>query len=450
MVSIILCLSKEMCFVSAQKLIDYIKDKKILILGFGREGKSTYNFIRKYLPEKQLTIGDRNSVTIDDVNVSYDCGEDYLDNLGNYDLVFKSPGIPFLGISYPDTTEITCQTDMFLRFADCTVVGITGTKGKTTTSTLIFRMLSEAGFDTSLIGNMGVPVFEKIDMPDTSVAVIEMSSHQLEFTRSSPHIAVMTNIYEEHLDHYEEGFKGYVNSKLNIVKHQTAEDFFVFNGTQGLKEYIDTDSLKSTCIKVYSEPDSFVATLTGINNNLRGRHNAMDIGFATAAAKAMGADEESIRRAIEKFEGIPNRMEYFGTYAGVDYYNDAIATIPEAVLCAVEAIGTVGTLIIGGLDRGLDYTEFEKALSILNIDNLVCLPETGHNIADHITEIGTDICIYKAKDLPDAVDFCVAHTTKGKACIMSPAAASYNYYRDFEEKGNHFKQLVKEKTQEVL
>ena len=431
---------------SALQLIDYISDKKILILGFGREGKSTYNFIRKYLPEKHLTIGDKNTVTLEDSNVSFDCGEDYLEHLGNYDLVFKSPGIPFVGVRYPKTTEITCQTDMFLRFADCRIVGITGTKGKTTTSTLTFRMLSEAGFDASLIGNMGIPVFEKIDMPASAIAVIEMSSHQLEFTRTSPHVAIMTNVYEEHLDHYEEGFKGYVNSKLNIVRHQTEEDFFVFNGTQGLKEYIDTDALRSNCIKVYAEPDDFVATLTGINNNLRGRHNAMDIGFASAAAKAMGADEDSIRRAIEKFEGIPNRMEYFGTYAGVDYYNDAIATIPEAVLCAVEAIGNVGTLIIGGLDRGLDYTEFEKALSVLEIDNLVCLPETGHNIADNIEKIGTDICMYKAKDLPDAVDFCVTNTKKGKACIMSPAAASYNYYRDFEEKGNHFKQLVKDKT----
>ncbi len=431
---------------SANQLIDYIRDKNILILGFGREGKSTYNFIRKYLPEKHLTIGDKNAVILEDSNISFDCGDDYLAHLGNYDLVFKSPGIPFVGVRYPDTTEITCQTDMFLRFADCTIVGITGTKGKTTTSTLIYRMLSETGADVSLIGNMGIPVFEEINKPEGSIAVIEMSSHQLEFTRSSPHVAVMTNVYEEHLDHYEEGFTGYVNSKLNIVKHQTAEDFFIFNGTQGLSEYIDTDSLKSQCIKVYSEPDSFVATLTGLNKNLRGRHNAMDIGFAAAAAKTIGADEASIRRAIENFEGIPNRMEYFGTFGGVDYYNDSIATIPEAVLCAVEAIGNVGTLIIGGLDRGLDYTEFEKALSVLTIDNLVCLPETGHNIADNIAKIGTALCMYKAKDLPDAVDFCVAHTAKGKACIMSPAAASYNHYRDFEEKGNHFKHLVKEKN----
>ena len=132
---------------SAQNLIEYIKEKKVLILGFGREGKSTYNFIRKYLPAKHLTIGDKNSVTLDDTNVSFDCGEDYLEHLGNYDLVFKSPGIPFVGVRYPETTEITCQTDMFLRFADCTIVGITGTKGKTTTSTLTYRMLSEAGFD---------------------------------------------------------------------------------------------------------------------------------------------------------------------------------------------------------------------------------------------------------------------------------------------------------------
>ena len=222
---------------SANQLIDYIRDKNILILGFGREGKSTYNFIRKYLPEKHLTIGDKNAVILEDSKISFDCGDDYLAHLGNYDLVFKSPGIPFVGVRYPDTTEITCQTDMFLRFADCTIVGITGTKGKTTTSTLIYRMLSETGADVSLIGNMGIPVFEEINKPEGSIAVIEMSSHQLEFTRSSPHVAVMTNVYEEHLDHYEEGFTGYVNSKLNIVKHQTAEDFFIFNGTQGLSEY---------------------------------------------------------------------------------------------------------------------------------------------------------------------------------------------------------------------
>ena len=431
---------------SAQNLVDYIKDKKILILGFGREGKSTYHFIRQHLPEKHLTIGDRNTVTLEDDNVSFDCGEAYLDHLGDYDLVFKSPGIAFLGVSYPETTEITCQTDLFLRFCDCTVVGVTGTKGKTTTSTLIFKMLKEAGFDACLIGNIGVPVFEDINKNADSVAVIEMSSHQLEFTRTSPHIAVLTNVYEEHLDHYENGMSGYVGAKLNIVRHQKQGDYFIYNGTQGIADYLDETTLKSTCIRVYAQPDEFVQKLSTLNNNLKGRHNAMDIGFAAAAAKCMGADEVSIRRAIEKFEGIPNRMEYFGTFGGVDYYNDSIATIPEAVLCAVEAIGNVGTLIIGGLDRGIDYADFEDALAKLDIDNLVCLPETGHKIADALAGKDCKAHIQKVADLPEGVRFAVDNTKKGKACILSPAAASYNVYRDFEEKGSHYKQLVMNMT----
>lgn len=431
---------------SAQNLIEYIKDKKILILGFGREGKSTYNFIRRYLPEKHLTVGDRNTVTLNDANVSFDCGDNYLENLGDYDLVFKSPGIPFVGVRYPETTEITCQTDMFLRFCDCTVIGITGTKGKTTTSTLIFKMLREAGLDACLIGNIGVPVFEDLGKDKDSVAVIEMSSHQLEFTRTSPHIAVLTNVYEEHLDHYEEGFKGYVNSKLNIVRHQKEDDFFIYNGTQGISEYIDENSIRSEKIEVYAEPDEFVEFLATLNNNLKGRHNRMDIGYAVAAARKMGADDSAIRRAIVKFEGIPNRMEYFGTFDGVDYYNDSIATIPEAVICAVEALGSVGTLIIGGLDRGIDYTDFNKALAQMDIDNIVCLPETGHKTADALKELDCKANVVKVADLPEAVEFAKANTKWGKACIMSPAAASYNVYRDFEEKGSHYKQLVMNKA----
>ena len=430
---------------SAQNLIEYIKDKNILILGFGREGKSTYNFIRRYLPEKKLTIGDRNTVTLNDENVSFACGENYLGNLGNYDLVFKSPGIPFVGVTYPETTEITCQTDMFLRYCDCTVIGITGTKGKTTTSTLVFKMLREAGIDACLIGNIGVPVFEDIDRDKDSVAVIEMSSHQLEFTKTSPHIAILTNVYEEHLDHYNDGFKGYVNSKLNIVKHQNENDTFIYNGVQGIDEYIDTAAIKSEKIAITAENDEFLDFLATLNNNLKGRHNKTDIGYAMTAARKMGADDNAIRRAIVKFEGIPNRMEYFGTFDGVDYYNDSIATIPEAVICAVEALGSVGTLIIGGLDRGIDYTDFHKALAQMDIDNIVCLPETGHKTADALADMECKANVVKVADLPEAVAYATANTKWGKACIMSPAAASYNVYRDFEEKGNHFTQLVANK-----
>ena len=163
-----------------------------------------------------------------------------MDSLNDFDIVMKSPGIAFLDVDIKDGTLVTCQTDLFLKFAPCRKVGITGSKGKTTTSTLIYDMLKEGGFDARLIGNIGVPVLEDINTvtPET-IAVIEMSSHQLEFTTSSPEVAVLTNIYEEHLDHYRDGFRGYVNAKLNIVRRQKESDTFIYNATQGLDGLCD-------------------------------------------------------------------------------------------------------------------------------------------------------------------------------------------------------------------
>ena len=197
------------------------KNKKVLILGFGREGMSTYRFLRNMYPDMHLTIADKNEIKLDDKNVTLICGDSYMDSLNDFDIVMKSPGIAFLDVDIKDGTLVTCQTDLFLKFAPCRKVGITGSKGKTTTSTLIYDMLKEGGFDARLIGNIGVPVLEDINTvtPET-IAVIEMSSHQLEFTTSSPEVAVLTNIYEEHLDHYRDGFRGYVNAKLNIVRRQ--------------------------------------------------------------------------------------------------------------------------------------------------------------------------------------------------------------------------------------
>ena len=139
---------------SIPDFINYIKDRSILILGFGREGRSTYGFIRRYLPDKPLAVGDLNEVDTGNPLVTADCGTEYLSHLDRYDLVFKSPGIPFIGVNYPASTEITCQTDMFLRFCECPVIGVTGTKGKTTTSTLTHSILTHAGLKANLIGNI--------------------------------------------------------------------------------------------------------------------------------------------------------------------------------------------------------------------------------------------------------------------------------------------------------
>lgn len=433
------------------RICEYIKDKKVLILGFGREGKSTYEYIRKHLPDKHLVIADKNKPDITDENVGVVCGDDYLKCLGDFDIVFKSPGIAFLEDDmYPPTTEITCQTDMFLRFCEPTVVGITGSKGKTTTSTLIYEMLKSGGINTCLIGNIGVPVFEKADEGKDLVAVVEMSSHQLEFTTVSPHIAVIVNIYEEHLDHYKTGFDGYVKSKLNIAVHQKEDDILVYNPEQNLDGIVDWGKVikgkASPVTFAYAENDAFVNELWHSTNHLKGEHNRQDIAYALAVARAFGVGDDAVKHAVENFGGIEHRMEYVGVFNGVTYYNDSIATIPTAVMGAVKAIENVDTHIFGGLDRGIDYGEFIDFLMTNGVRNLIGLPQTGHNIIAELKKRGCQKNMMCALDMAQAVEFADRCTEKGKACLFSPAAASYNYYKNFEEKGRHYKTLVGQLT----
>ena len=412
------------------QIIQYIKDKKILILGFGREGKSTYSYIRKHLPEKELFVADMNKPDINDEHVQVIYGEKYLECLGDFDIVFKSPGIAFLeNDMYPETTEITCQTDMFLRFCKPTVVGVTGSKGKTTTSTLIYEILRAGGVNACLIGNIGVPVFEKADEGEDLVAVIEMSSHQLEFTTASPHVAVLVNIYEEHLDHYKTGFDGYVKAKLNIARHQKSGDTFIYNPEQDLTGVVDWDTVVNGNGKPVkftdAENDEFVNELWKSTEHLQGEHNRQDIAYALAAARVFGVSDDAARQAIRGFVGIEHRMEYVGEIKGVKYYNDSIATIPTAVMGAVKALGNVDTLLFGGLDRGIDYNDFTAFLCSSDITNLIGLPETGHSIISTLKVMGCSKNMFCAKDMADAVNACDKYTEKGIATAQSVYAPEF-------------------------
>ena len=425
-----------------QSAASMFKNKKVLILGFGREGMSTYRFLRNMYPDMHLTIADKNEIKLDDKNVTLICGDSYMDSLNDFDIVMKSPGIAFLDVDIKDGTLVTCQTDLFLKFAPCRKVGITGSKGKTTTSTLIYDMLKEGGFDARLIGNIGVPVLEDINTvaPET-IAVIEMSSHQLEFTSRSPHIAVLTNIYPEHLDHYD-SFECYVGAKLNIVRNQGKGDTFIYNADQGLDGFFDLSEYPGEAVGVsVNTPDA--EKYRDINPHLLGEHNIQNCMFAAEAARRCGVSDEDIMRALKDYEGIEHRMEFFATVKGIKFVNDCIATIPHSVMCAVEALGDVDTLIFGGMDRGLDYSAFEKALEKSNIRNLVCLPDTGHTIGMHMAQNGSEKKIIIAEDMEGAVRVALSVTRPGCTCLLSPAASSYNKYKNFEEKGRHFKSVVR-------
>ena len=428
-----------------QQLIEYFRDRKVLILGFGREGKSTYNILRRSLPEKQLGIADMRQVELDDPNVTLHCGENYLDAIEEYDTVIKTPGISFRDVMVPREVEVTCQTDLFLRFSKCICVGITGTKGKTSTSTLIYEMVKQAGKKVCLIGNMGVPVLDTLENGDAEIAVIEMSSHQLEYTTASPHIAVMTNIYPEHLDHYN-GFSGYVSAKLNIIRHQTGCDYFICNAEQDFDAFYNFSRASTNVIKVSKNGgrgDEEIIAAAAENERLKGVHNRQNVCVAATVARCLGISDADILEAVKNFGGIENRMEPIGEFYGIKFYNDSIATIPHAVECAIEALEDVDTLIFGGMDRGIEYGEFEKYLEKCKVRNLIGMPETGVNICNSLLEKGCPKNIIIANTMEEAVDAAFRFTRKGKSCIMSPAASSYNVYKDFEHKGNHYKECIK-------
>lgn len=428
-----------------QGLIDFFKDKSVLILGLGREGRATFSFIRKHYPDMHLTVADKNPVKVDDANVTLICGENYLDCINDFDIVMQSPGISLRDVTINEGTTVTGEMDLFLRFVPCKKIGITGTKGKTTTTTLTYRMLQAGGVPSMIMGNIGTPVFESLDEIEGKVAVIEMSCHQLEFSHASPDVAIFTNAFPEHLDHYN-GFEGYIGAKLNIVRYQNEDDLFICNADQLLEDVVgDLSFVRSRMVRVSRkayEKDEFFRKLTTLTEALPGELQWQDIFYAATAVREFGVSNEAIEEAVRGFGGIEHRLEKFAVKNGISFYDDAIATIPHAVMGNVRALGNVGTLIVGGMDRGLDYSDFVAELMSAPIDNLICMPETGYSIADALEAKGCVLNIVRCETLEDAVAKSFELTQSGKACLLSPAAASYNRYKNFEEKGNAFKRLV--------
>lgn len=448
------------------KIIDEFKNKNIVILGFGKEGKSTYTFIRKYLKDIHLTIKDKNDkikddeLLKDDKNITIITGENYLNDLDKYDLIMKTPGISFRDI---DTSKIkdkiSSELEILLKYFKHNIIGITGTKGKSTTSSLMYDILKNNDKKCFLLGNIGIPIFDFIDKIDNDTTlVVEMSSHQLEFITNSPHIAIITNFYQDHLDHTN-GLEDYYHAKLNITKHQSSNDTLIYyQGCSALDERIKALDLKFNILKVnfnnndiktycdgkYIYIDKEPVYNTNDTRNLIGNHNLINIMLCLTASNLLGLDLTKTVNAINNFKPLEHRLELVGTYNDVTYYNDSIATIPDATINGINALKKVNTLIFGGLDRGIDYNDFVEYLKQAPIENLICMPTTGHKIAKELIEAKVNKEIYIVDTLEEAVKKAKEVTKKGMICLMSPAAASYEYFKNFEEKGNAYKKLVKE------
>ena len=221
------------------EIVNYLKDKKIVILGFGREGKSTYNFLRKHFEEKEIDVIDENidinseenKEYLEDMNLNVIKTSEYINMLNAYDLIFKTPGISFKGIDISSfANKITSQLDIFLKYFKeyVTIIGITGTKGKSTTSSMLYQVLNKAKNGVHFLGNIGRSIFCEIDeIKKGDTVVLEISSHQSQYIKNSPNIGVILNVFQEHLDHYN-SYEEYIDAKINVIKFQAKEDFAIY------------------------------------------------------------------------------------------------------------------------------------------------------------------------------------------------------------------------------
>lgn len=390
-----------------------------LILGYGREGKASEQYLAQRYPSLTLGIADAQD------------GADYLAKQGECDIVIKTPVIPAREV----TRSYTTATNFFL--ADVPrerIIGITGSKGKSTTATLIHSLLEAGGMRARLLGNIGIPALGSImekPLGDDEWVVMELSSYQLEDSDTSPHIAVVTSLFPDHLD-YHGGKEAYFEAKHSITKFQDSQDHFWYQkGFARLEEWGDATLARART------PEDLPFTFD--NPHLLGSHNRGNVALARMVARQLGVDDSIIERVVKGYEGLPHRLQLVGTFKGITFYDDSISVAPDSTLAALEAIPNTHTLILGGSDRGLDFSMLEPALRKSGVKTLILFPETGARMLS--SEEG--FTVLHTSDMEEGVAFAYEHTPEGSACVLSPASPSYLQFKNFEERGDTFADAVR-------
>ncbi len=414
----------------------------MLILGFGREGKSTLRELISAGGYESITISDAKDISAElPEGVLTVTGEGYLDILDDYDVVFKSPGVVLKKAAEEYETYITSEVDVFMEAFGSRTIGITGTKGKSTTSSMIAHVLKEKGVDVIFAGNIGIPVFdiwEKVN--EETTVVLELSCHQLEFLKFAPHRAILLNIYEDHLDHYGTREK-YASAKKNIYRKQCSEDILYTTSADvpDKKEYPG----QIVCVSKELAPFNDFDEVEGAT--LKGTHNVLNCAFVYRVTSEFGVTEEEFIKAVGCFKGLPHRLEYVGNKNGVDYYDDSISTTVQSAISAVESVKNAGVLLLGGMERNLEYEELISYLLDSKLDGIVFMYASGKRMYEMYMSCvrhENSPSAYLTKDLPEAVKCAKNIAKSGSAVLLSPAAASYDSFKNFEERGEVYKSLV--------
>ena len=418
-------------------ILNRLRGKRILVLGFGREGKSTLRFLNKYLPDAVVAVADKN-----EMEAVQHFGTGYLEAMYDYDIVIKTPGISLKDFDTKGV-EITSQTDLFLSQFHNQTIGITGTKGKSTTTSLINHLLKSSGLDAILTGNIGIPCFDIMeDIKPESIVVYELSAHQLEYVHNSPRVGLLLNVFEEHLDHFG-SMSRYKSAKINIMRYMGEAD------TAVIHETLEDDARRMLVNNIVFSLFDVSGFVDEAALPLKGEHNLLNVKAALLACHAFGLDGMELIPHLYTFKPLEHRLEPVGTFGSVTFVNDSISTIPQAAVSACQALGRVDFLLLGGFDRGIDYQPLADYLKEHPVPHLLFTGKAGERMMALIQKDGASTLrqaqcsatVYSSME--EAFAYVAAHAKPGDVCLLSPAASSYDQYKNFEERGAKFKALAK-------
>lgn len=436
---------------------------KIAILGYGSQGKSAYNYWQK---GNDITICDSNPDVQQPPQVEYQLGPDYLQNLERYDLIIRSPSIHPSDIVAANNDriirKITTVTEEFFRNCPAKIIGVTGTKGKGTTSTLITKILEAAGKTVHLGGNIGVPPLDmlKNEIKSSDIVVLELANFQLIDLGVSPSIAVCLMVAPEHLDWHKD-INEYIAAKQNLFKHQKSSDLAIYNRQNDLSSVvaevspalkmsyavppIDTEPADKNGAYVLEDwiyiDDEKICSVSDVA--LLGRHNLENVCAAILACwELVNHDPEIITAAVKQFKGMPYRLELVRELNGVKYYNDSFGTTPETAIVAIKAITEPKILIVGGSDKKSDYSELAKTIKENNVKQVIQIGKMGPVITKELDKIGYTNVLAGGETMKDIVDTARNLAQQGDAVLLSTACASFDMFKNYKDRGDQFNTVV--------
>ncbi|MDP3784808.1 MAG: UDP-N-acetylmuramoyl-L-alanine--D-glutamate ligase [bacterium] len=411
--------------------------RKVAIIGFGLEGRALFFYLKKE-GSFDITILDKNLKIKLPRGAKSTLGRNYLAGLKNFDIIFRSPGVPFnLKEIGKVKNRVSSLSKLFFESARGIIVGITGSAGKTTTATLLYKMLKRAGRDAYLVGNIGINslgVLRKLS--PRSVTVMELSSFQLQDLKHSPHIAVILDIYEEHLDKHK-SFQEYLGAKANIARFQRKSDYVIYSAENKFSKRL---AFKSRGRKI-PFAGSDIAKLVSGGIKLRGEHNQKNAAAASLVARLLGVPRGIISKVAASFTGLEHRLEFVRKLRGVEFYNDSKATNIGSAIAGIDAFRENKIVLVGGYNKNLNFRRLAKRLAAPDVSFVVLFGKAGGEILRQLKKLRVKN-FKQFRTLHPAVNFAKRIARRGEVVLLSPATASFDEFEDYKERGKMFKKIV--------